>query len=212
MAGTTAVARQTIRVTGPAVPTGAFVIHIEGVPPVVPCRQPAAGAVAGCTVGPQDTGMVARLSVAGRAVRGRALVDPVPMTRCTADPGMGAREREASLTVVQRSSLPATGRVALRAGLTELPVVFVACLVTGSAVLGGSRVPIAWVTLHAGNLPVPPCERVWGRVVIKAGSLPAVGRVALPTGLTELPTVLVFRLVTGRAVLRSSRVLAARMA
>ena len=89
--------------------------------------------------------MVARLSVAGRAVRGRTLVDPVPMTRSTAYPGMGAREREGSLAVVQRGSLPATGRVALRAGLTKLPAVFVVRLVTGIAVLGGSRVLVARV-------------------------------------------------------------------
>jgi len=87
--------------------------------------------------------MVARFSMASRAVRGRTLVDPVPMTRCTAYPGMRAREREGSLTVVQRGSLPATGGVALRAGLTELPAVFVVRLVTGNAVLGGSRVLVA---------------------------------------------------------------------
>jgi hypothetical protein len=143
VAGTTALPRQAIRVTGPAVPTGAFVIHIEGMPPIVRCRQPAAGAVAGCAVGPQDTGVVARLSVAGRTACGRALVDPVPMTRTTAYPGMGAREWEGSLTVVQRSSLPATGRVALRAGLAELPIVFVVRLVTGNTALGSPRVLVA---------------------------------------------------------------------
>ena len=101
--------------------------------------------------------MVAWLSVAGRAVRGRALVDPVPMTRSTADAGMRAREREGSLTVVQRGTLPATGGMALRAGLTELPVVFVVRLVAGNATLGRAAILVARVTLHAGNLPVPPC-------------------------------------------------------
>lgn len=143
MAGTTAVPRQGIRVTGPAVTTGVFVIHIEGMPPVVPCRKPSAGAVTGCTVGPQDTGMVARLSMAGRAIRGRTLVDPVPMTRAAADPGMRACEREGSLTVIQRGSLPATRRVALRAGLTELPTVFVVRLVAGIAVLGRAAILVA---------------------------------------------------------------------
>ena len=59
---------------------------------------------------------------------------------------------------------------------------------------------------------MPPCERVRGRVVIKAGSLPAIGRVALRAGLTKLSIVFVARLVTGKAVLGGSRVLVARMA
>jgi len=158
VAGTTAGPRQGIRVTGPAVTTGVFVIHVELMPPVVRCRQPAASAVTGCAIRPQDAGVVTRLSMAGRAVRGRTLVDPVPMTRITAGPGMGAREREGSLTVVQRGSLPATGGVALRAGLTKLPVVFIVRLVTGNAALGRAAILVARVTLHAGNLPVPPCE------------------------------------------------------
>ena len=143
MTGTTTVPRQGIRVTGPAVTTSVLVIHIEGVPPVVPCRQPATGAVAGCTTGPQDTGMVARLSVAGRTACGRTLVDPVPMTRTTAYPGMRAREWEGSLTMIQRSSLPATSRVTLSAGLTELPAVFVVRLVTGNTALRGPSVLVA---------------------------------------------------------------------
>jgi len=80
VAGTTASRPQGTRMTGPARTTGAFVIPIKGMSPVVPCRQPTAGTVAGRTIGSQDTGVVARLSMAGRAIRGRTLVDPVPMT------------------------------------------------------------------------------------------------------------------------------------
>ena len=131
------------------------------------------------------------------------------MTRTTAYPCMPARERKASRAVTKAGSLPAASRVALRAGLAELPAVFVARLVTGRAVLRGSRVLVARVTLRTANLPVSPCERVSGRAVTKAGSLPAASRVALRAGLAELPAVFVARLVTGRAVLRRSRILVA---
>ena len=59
---------------------------------------------------------------------------------------------------------------------------------------------------------MPPNERVWGRVVIKAGSLPALEGVALRAALTELPAVFVVGLVTGIAVLRSSAVLVSGVA
>jgi len=125
---------------------------------------------------------------------------------------MRAREREGRLAVVQRGPLPATGRVALGAGLTKLPVVFVVRLVTSHAVLGSPRVLAARVTLNTGNLPVSPCKRVSGCTVIKAGPLPAIGGVALRAGLTKLPAVFVVRLMAGIAVLGGSRVLVARMA
>jgi hypothetical protein len=150
--------------------------------------------------------------VTGRAVRGRTLVDPVSMTRTTADACMRAREGEASRAVIKAGSLPAASVVALRAGLTKLPVMFIVGPVTGNAVLGSSRVLASGVTLHAANLPMPPCERVTGRVVIKAGPLPAIRRMALPAGLTKLPAVFVVRLVTGNAVLGGSTVLVSGVA
>ena len=87
--------------------------------------------------------MVGRLSVTGRAIRRRALVDPVAVTRGTAYPSVSAREREGSLAVIYRGPLPATGSVALRAGLAELPVVFVVRLVTGRTVLWRPRILVA---------------------------------------------------------------------
>ena len=45
--------------------------------------------------------------------------------------------------MIKAGSLPAISGVALRAGLTKLPAVFVARLVTGVAVLWGSRVLVA---------------------------------------------------------------------
>ena len=45
--------------------------------------------------------------------------------------------------MVERGSLPAAGRMALRAGLAELPAVFVVRLVTGRAVLWGPRILVA---------------------------------------------------------------------
>ena len=134
------------------------------------------------------------------------------MARRTAYPRVPARERKAGQVVIQRRALPAAGRVALRAGLTELPAVFVARLVTGDAVLRRAAVLVTLVTLHAGNLRVPARERIGRCVVIKAGALPAVGRVALRAGLTKLPTVLVVGLMAGNAVLWRSRVLVALVA
>jgi hypothetical protein len=150
--------------------------------------------------------------VTGRAVRGRTLVDPVSMTRTTADACMRAREGEASRAVIKAGSLPAASVVALRAGLTKLPVMFIVGPVTGNAVLGSSRVLASGVTLHAANLPMPPCERVAGRVVIKAGPLPAIRCVTLRTILPKLPTVLVVLLVARVAVLWGSAVLVPRVA
>ena len=134
------------------------------------------------------------------------------MARCAAYPRVPARERETGQVVIQRRSLPAAGGVALRAGLTELPAVVVVRLVTGDAVLGRAAVLVALVSLYAGDLPMPARERIGGRVVIKAGSLPAVGRVALRASLPKLPAVPVVRLMAGNAVLRSSRVLVALVA
>jgi hypothetical protein len=52
-------------------------------------------------------------------------------------------ERIRRRAMIERGSLPAIGRVALRAGLTKLSVVFVTRLVTGNAALGGPRVLVA---------------------------------------------------------------------
>ena len=48
--------------------------------------------------------------------------------------------------------------------------------------------------------------------MIERGPLPAIGRVALRTGLAKLPAMFVVRLMAGIAVLGGSRVLVARMA
>lgn len=74
VAGATIGRTQAARVACPAGTPGAFVVHIERVSPVVACRQPAARIVTGRAVRAQDPGMVARLSVTGRAACGRALV------------------------------------------------------------------------------------------------------------------------------------------
>ena len=121
-------------------------------------------------------------------------------------------ERVSGSVVTKAGSLPAASRMALRAGLAELPVVFVARLVTGRAVLGRPRVLVACMALHTGNLPVPPGERVCGRAVIKGGSLPATGRVALRAALTKLPAMFVVRLVACVAVLWGSTILVSGVA
>ncbi len=156
--------------------------------------------------------MVARFPVAGCAVGGRALIDPVAVTGATTDPGMRSGEREGGQVVVQGGALPAAGRVALGAVLAELPIVPVVGPVTGDAALGCPRVLAARVTLHAGNLAVPAGERIGGGAMIEAGSLPAIRRVALGAVLAELPTVPIVRLVAGNTVLGRARVLVAGMA
>ena len=106
---------------------------------------------------------------------------------------------------------PTIGRVALDAGLAELPIVFVIGLMTGDAALGRARVLVAGMAGRAGNLGVFPNKGV-RRGVIKGNRLPASRRVALIAGLAKLPTVAVVRLVAGVAVLWGALVLAAGVA
>jgi len=64
VAGATVGRPQAARMAGPARPPRAFVVHVKRVPPIIACRQPAAGVVTGRAVRAQDTGVVARFSVA----------------------------------------------------------------------------------------------------------------------------------------------------
>ena len=79
--------------------------------------------------------MVAGFPVACCAVGGRALEDPISMTRSAAHSPVRAGEREGRQVMVQRRSLPAISGVALCAVLAKLPAVYIVRLMTGHAVL-----------------------------------------------------------------------------
>ena len=110
-------------------------------------------------------------------------------------------ERICRSIVIKGHAQPARGRVALRAGLTELPAVRVVILVAGVTVLGNSRVLVALMAFYAGSIRVPACKRVRVHVMVKSDGCPASGRVTLRAGLTQLSVVCVLGLVAGVAVL-----------
>jgi hypothetical protein len=83
--------------------------------------------------------------------------------------------------VIEGHGCPASGRVTLGAGLTQLPVVCVLGLVAGVAVLWRPAILVLYVALHAGCLLVLSPERIGSGTVGKGGTLPAVGRMTFCT-------------------------------
>ena len=116
--------------------------------------------------------------VAGIAVLRRAAILAVGMALLAGGLTMHPGERIRGQSVVEADRQPAPGRVALRASLTQLPVVLVVCLMASVAALGSAAVLILKVTFHAGCLFVFSSQRIRCGAVGERGTLPAAGGVA----------------------------------
>jgi len=102
---------------------------------MVECRNlfPVVGCMTGSAVGAVLAQVNLRLSVAVHACGRCAFIDVVAVTVHACRFGMGTREREGRLIMVERDLIPAAGRVAGHTIRAEGTLVYVVLLVTGHA-------------------------------------------------------------------------------
>jgi len=126
----TVIALDGLRVTGSAGVPSISVIYREGVGTGVLSWSPGIGAVTGSAVGAQPR-MERRFRMAGRALLGGALEDPIGVTLGAIRPYVGTGEGEGGFGVVEGSLLPPIGCMTLGTILSETALVGVIGLVAG---------------------------------------------------------------------------------
>ena len=151
----------------------------------------------------EQTGVIGRIGVASVAFLGRAFEYTVFVTCLAFNLGVRSGERECRQAVIEADILPAIGRMAALAVLSEAPLMSIIAGVAGGTVLRCALEHAVQMARLACDLGVRSGKWESRQAVIEAGVLPAIGHVAALAVLTEASLVSIISDMARGAVLRS---------